>query len=404
MFFIKNKSLNLLEYKIIPKLLNYLNSERNTSLENIGIEKNGKNAPSALVIYVATAIPYYKLGNISKCKTLNTHALTWHAVELVRQLVDEGYIVDFIDCYQSNPLIKWNKYSLIIDERNNLMNAPKVNNQIRVFYATGLKWDFQNNAEMIRVENFYKRTGYWVNPVRIAAPNFSDYFSDHILFYGNPELMKMFYFKPIRTQLNLSSTFVPSKIIQNISNKREFLWMGSVGAIHKGLDLVVEAFSELDNVSLHIFGFIESDLVFFNWLKSKLMKHSNIIYHGPAKIESEEFQKIVSFCIGHIFPSCSENGAGSVAQTCHFGLIPITTHTANTRSANLGYIIDSQHPENIILEIKEKVQNLLDLSYTELKIKSDSVIEFARTYHTREAYSKSSNLFIKKLKYGNQDI
>lgn len=390
------KTINFLEYYFIPFFQKYVKRKKKVYLSDIGLKQNGKNAPRALVINLETAIPFFVTGSVEKCEILNNHSLIWQVYDLVKQLIDSGYVVDFRSSYDENLKIDWAKYRLVIDERNNLINAPAIPGQVRVFYATGLPFDFQNNAELKRIEAFYRRTGVIVDPVRFVRPVFSDKVADYILFKGNPEWMSLYDPKPIRHQLNISVTHEIEIEIEE--NAKGFLWLGSTGAVHKGLDLAVEAFRELPEYTLHIFGNIENEKNFFGWLSGQMLKYKNIRYHSYADFNTQYFHSVLKTCIGHVFPSCSENGAASVAQTSYWGLIPITTKATNNRSQHLGFVSESENEEEIISDIRKYVRKIFEMPPAELASMQNNLKQFARKYHTKAAYSESVIELIKKIK------
>lgn len=393
---VRNTIINFADFRLINPLRRFLNEQSQKINTDIGLPRLGKNAPRVLIIYVATSIPYFKAGNVFGCPILDSHAMYWEAAEMVKILNEQGFVVDFLDCFKPLPKIDWSKYSIVIDEGNNLIHAPKVKDQVRVFYCTGLHWAFHNQAELMRIENFYLRNGLLIEPQRWLRPNYSDRVADHIFYWANKDWMKLFYSHPQRHEITTSVTYIPDK--PSFQDKgRDFVWIGSSGAIHKGLDLAVEAVREIPEARLRIFGHIQSDALFFSWLNEQMRRHSNISFHGSADFKEPNFHQMMEKCAGHIYPSCSEGGPGSVAQTSHFGLIPIVTNTANVRSGSLGYEIEEENPAIIIKKIKESVTNVLEMNSTEISKKKEQVIEFARTAHTRAAYSSYFSTFVKSL-------
>ena len=108
--------------------------------------------------------------------------------------------------------------------------------------------------------------------------------------------------------------------------KEHFLWFGSSGLLHKGLDLLIDIFSKRRDIYLHICGASKKEKDFFDYYGPALSKSKNIINHGFVDIKSEEFKNIMDQCAFIIFPSVSEGGAPAVLNTiANGGLIPILT-------------------------------------------------------------------------------
>jgi glycosyltransferase involved in cell wall biosynthesis len=114
------------------------------------------------------------------------------------------------------------------------------------------------------------------------------------------------------------------ELLKNSKNSISFLWFGSCGLIHKGLDLLLDFFSKRQDLRLHICDPIKEESVFEKIYYKKLYETSNIITHGFVDIRSEKFIKILEDCSFLIFPSCSEGGGASVITAIgNGGLIPI---------------------------------------------------------------------------------
>lgn len=392
-----NKVLNFTEYHLLPAVSKTTSSLRQRSFSGIGKRKLPYSSPKALVINISTAIPYYLEGNIYRCPILDKHALYWEVGEMVRQLNEAGFIVDFIDCNQQNSYIDWPKYNLVFDERNNLMYAPPVVGQKRVFYSTGLHWHFHNQQELKRINWFYERTGIREYPQRMLLPNFSDEFADYQTYYGRENLMNLFSAIPKKIPLDVSCTYIPTSFNKTKRNPNRFVWFGSSGSVHKGLDLVVEAFQKMPTKELLIFGPAKYEQRFFSWLQKLISKSSNIKYLGIANLNNQAVLEYLQTAVGNIFPSCSEGGPGAVAQTALLGLVPFVTPTANVRYSDLGYLLGGASDEAIISSIKENVNVFGQLTEKEILGKSEAVFLYAREHHTRDAYQKSFHTFLNQL-------
>ena len=89
--------------------------------------------------------------------------------------------------------------------------------------------------------------------------------------------------------------------------RKHFLWLGSTGAVHKGLDLLLDVFSMQDDMVLHIGGLEKQDRKTLG-----ISKRKNIIEEGLIFIKSETFLKLVDKCSYIILPSCSEACSTSI--------------------------------------------------------------------------------------------
>jgi glycosyltransferase involved in cell wall biosynthesis len=359
------------------------------SLRDIGIGTLGPEAPKALIVYVMHVIPYYVAGKLESAPMLNEHSMYWETAEMVRQLNERGYIVDFYDVHCPEP-IDWARYTVAFVQSDRLAECPPELPVIKVFYCTENHWAFQNLAELNRLKAFQQRTGIWVRPERQTRVSFSDEYADYITLLGTPFQQLLYNARPKRHQLDISVAVLPTQVPKNVASARtNFLWMGSGGVLLKGLDLAVEAFLELPTANLYIAGAIEREPRVWKWLKPILDTHAHIHYLGWVDVATPSFAKVANNCIGIVYPSASEGGGGVVAQLLHFGLVPIVTQTATVRAASLGFEIESQEPATIVDGIKSSVRTMLAMSEHELAQRSAAVQVFAATHHTRAAYAAS---------------
>jgi hypothetical protein len=359
------------------------------SIRNIGLAQLGAAAPRALIVYAIHVIPYYVAGKLDSAPMLNEHSMYWESAEMVRQLNERGYVVDYYDVHCPEP-IAWSRYALAFVQNERLAECPPELPLKKVFYCTENYWAFQNLAEMQRLRAFHARTGIWVRPERQTRVSFSDEYADYITLLGTPFQQQLYAPQAIRQQLDISVAAVPAHVPKDVvAARNNFLWLGSGGAILKGLDLAVEAFLAMPDAQLYIGGAIEREPRLWRWLKPLLSQHSNLHYMGWVDVTTAEFAKLANRCIATVYPSASEGGGGVVAQLLHFGLLPIVTETATVRGASLGFEIREQEPESIITAIQEHVRTVQAMSTEQLTRRTAACQAFAAAHHTRAAYAAS---------------
>lgn len=106
-----------------------------------------------------------------------------------------------------------------------------------------------------------------------------------------------------------------------VRNKKNFVWFGSNGCIHKGLDILVDVFSQLPEYTLSIYGLPAYE---YSIIKDKITH--NIHYCGSINVFSDAF--ITDVLNKHCFvisASCSEGMNSGVATCMRHGLIPVIT-------------------------------------------------------------------------------
>jgi len=166
------------------------------------------------------------------------------------------------------------------------------------------------------------------------------------------------------------------------SSKKHYLWFGSSGLIHKGLDLCLDYFSKNQNIYLHICGPIENEKDFVNVYRRELFESPNIKVHGFVDIASEKFKNILSMCSFVIFPSCSEGGSPSVLTAIgNGGLIPIITRETTIETGHEIWI------EGFDYESIDKAIKLSQtLTFEKIKKLQYNNLNFVKKNHTQEVY------------------
>lgn len=366
-------------------LLNYIN---NKIIKNYFQTEYKK---LALLSYII--IPFKK---DSFSHTNYYEAQTWAKV-----LYELGYNVDIIN-YDNTRNIDLSKYDLICGFGDVFQRyfEGKDYKAKTIYYGTGMHVCHQNNASLSRLKDVYKKRGVWLGKsARFVEKTWTHQTTlvDGIIALGN-EVCAYSYRKYYDGLVySLPAPFYQTQngeqIIKkrDISSMKQFLWFGSLGLIHKGLDLCLEYFSQNKDMVLHICGPIENEKDFSNVYKKELFATSNIQTYGFVDIKSKEFETILSKCSFVIFPSCSEGGCPSVLTAIgNGGLIPIITKETTIKT---GYQIwiDSFDYEGIDKTIKQSQK----LSFKEIKEKQYKNLNFVRKNHTQEIYYKKLKEYIR---------
>ena len=368
---------------------------------DLGKQELPANSPRALVIYTIHYLHKVLFKQDVDKAWLNSHSGFWESLQMLKLLNEAGYIVDYYDTWNDDLKIEWDKYDLVIDERNNLQYCTSAR-PVKVFYCTGVYWLRQNLGELRRTEAFLRRTGIKTIAKRQLKSLVSDSYADLQTHFGSDTQLQYFTPKHGFVPLDISCVTVPEVVSKNIQIARtHFVWFGGAGMLHKGADLAIEAFATMPNVTLHIMGGIHEDLALEQWLAQMQSKYPNIKFEGWMNTESTRFQELVTDAIGVLLPSASEGGPTSVPQAMHFGLLPIVTETANLRCP-LGYVIREEDPDAIITGIREAVQSILTRSDDDLRTESEACRAFAQQRFTRDAYSRSFRALLARVEQVRQ--
>lgn len=311
---------------------------------------------------------------------------------IIAEILDElGYIVDVVNYNDQSADIS-NSYQLIIgfgEPIERILFKTENRNFRLILYRNGADHNFSDELALARTSKIFKERGLLlldstrIYPTPWKAQHF---FADAIVHLGNEfvsDTYRKYSTKVISLDLFYFNIDMPScekKPFNEI--KYNFLWFGSAGAVHKGLDLLVDFFYRNPELNLFIAGLSAREQNFLNAF-SREMTAENITNLGFVKLDSPEFTELVSNCGAIITPSLSEGGAGATLNAIANGhFFPIV-------SENTG--LDFQHEEirinNLSIEgIKQAIEEFLDLSEEEYLQKTKRITSFIKHKHTIQNY------------------
>lgn len=234
------------------------------------------------------------------------------------------YNVDVV-FYLSSEKLDYGKYDLIFgfgEPFNNSFIFAK--NIRRILYVTGSHPSFQNKKTLNRALEVFNKTGkLFLNSCRIIESIEVMQFekSDLIILTGNSFTRKTY--ENVKAKIKTIDLFYNPNI-ENLHldklSKKSYLFFTSNGAIHRGLDLVLEYFEMNPSLELYVFG--KYDNQFTSFYKKKL-ELKNVHYFGHKPLDSRAFKNAVRNCAFQLLPSVSEGQSTSVINASSFGLIPI---------------------------------------------------------------------------------
>jgi len=310
----------------------------------------------------------------------------WECRLMAKTWLGLGYNVDVIDFnnYRFKPRTK---YHIIIDIHENLerLHSRLPRECVRILHLTGSHWLFQNSAEYARLAALYERRKAMLIPRRYQKPFNSHFLADYVTLIGNEKTAQTYPF--IRDKMTSFGVtpinefpFNAGKNWKQASSR--FLWLGSSGMVHKGLDLTLEAFAQMPEYHLTITGPLQSDEAFMKVYAHELQM-PNVTITGTLDLTSDQFKNIVSKTIACILPSCSEGQAGSVISAMHAGLIPIVSYATGVTTNDFGYILAPCTISSII----KAVNTVASLPQRELANRSQKSWQYVREHNTRERFA-----------------
>ncbi len=275
--------------------------------------------------------------------------------DIIRVLSQLGYKTDVV-CSEDHKFIPERNYDLLIGHHGyNYERLSRLlpNKTVKIFYAAASYWMYHNRQEKQRLNDLFSRKGLHVIKRRsfVESDDYALKNSDGIILLGN-EACKNTYPISFRNKIfNLpGASYVDKKVINNRKKnfniaKNNFLFLSGSGNVHKGLDILLDAFRGLTHQHLYICSKLEDDFV--NLYHEDLFKKENIHYIGHIQLYKKKFYELINNCAYVIFPSCSEGSPGSVADCLVQGLIPLVSKTSHITIDGFGEYIEPCTIENI---------------------------------------------------------
>lgn len=164
----------------------------------------------------------------------------------------------------------------------------------------------------------------------------------------------------------------------NRRSSTDYCWIGSSGALIKGLDLLIDAFSMEPSKTLHLFGLSEADKVFLDSVKSP-----NIVDHGFHSVDSDHFAKVVSKCTFVISSSFSEGSSTGIITGMGMGCTPVVSSFCGTEFVeDSGVLIEEMNVEGVLaaMRVAEERYGALE---EESRIR---MANHVRSYYSEDAY------------------
>lgn len=328
----------------------------------------------------------------------------YYEVTAAAKIFDElGYVVDVM--HYEGKITDLSRYAVIYGFGDVFQQyfESGINKKIStIYYGAGMHVCHQNQSSLSRVKDVYQKKGVWLaKSARFVEKTWTHQTTlvDGIVALGNEqcaETYRKFYNgKVLSLAAPFFQTMDPNIILKERSYdaNKSYLWFGSAGLIHKGLDLCLEFFSSRPELTLHVCGNIEAEKEFVQIYKHEIFVLPNIRVHGFVNIASESFKQILKDCSFVIFPSCSEGGSPSVLTTIGNGaLIPIISKETSVATG-----FEIQIDELSVNGIKKAVDFSQSLTCNQIAEMQKKNLEFVLRYHNQDVYYANLKHAIKEI-------
>jgi hypothetical protein len=344
-------------------------------IQNINRDPSMTGQKRAIMSYMTN--PFDLNFDIESC----FHTNQIECIQILNILIEMNFSIDICHCLddmETDKIVN-KKYDLIFGLGDLFHELCKLNkNSIKILYCAEAHPNFLRKKEKERLDYYLERKGVVEKSRRTNTYYKEKYFNyvNNIIYKGNGFNKKSFLNIPnIENVLPISpAPFLNMNYIYHAKNHLEtqnsFIWFGSLGAIHKGLDLLVDIFTKNKNLNLFICGLDKSE----EYLFSKLPP--NIKNIGFVDVNSDKYLQLINRCSFVVMPSCCEGMSSGVITSMNHGLIPLISRECGVDLLDEDlYLNDfrTDYLENKILKYSkmglEKLQSINDLIFKETRNK-----------------------------------
>lgn len=308
---------------------------------------------------------------------------------IAEALAARGYIIDAIDWSDPQPQIG-ESYDLVFCL--SVANASIIERVAQlaptIYFVTEQYLPYQRAAFNARVWRLF-----WRRRVHLSKQyphERSDKFPNAkaLILKGNDQVVETF--RGLNIPIYVSENFVLPLQVPDLTQKafgearRNFLWLGSSSLLHKGLDLVLEAFAKTPDLHLWICGpvEVEAEREFVQAYQRELFQTPNIHALGWTNVLDARFAELASRCAFLVFPSCSEGQAGGVLNCMTQGIIPIITPDTGIDVEDFGVML----PDTKISTIRRIAREMAEMPTERIQAMAAKAQQVATERYTAENF------------------
>jgi hypothetical protein len=315
------------------------------------------------------ALLYYKYDRDFLKATPGT--TLYQSLKIAKALNKNNYLVTVVDRSQFFKINE--KYDIFIGAFNtggfrffeNFVNSFKNKNTKIIALSTGANPEIMKKNFKERVKNFYKRNKVKLNHYTRFNNNLNinKIFKhvNYLIYFGyrngfvDKSYQKFNNIKKFEIQSCISDQikFDLKKLKKKKINLKNFLFYSGSSYIHKGLDLIIEAFKQDQSYNLFICCPKEEKefLEFY-----EIQKYKNIHYIGNVEPNSNLERKIFNKCSYIVSCNCSGGSAASLSVGRRYGLVPIVSLEEDCNYN--GCIIIKKNNLTYVIKMIKKASNL----------------------------------------------
>jgi len=331
------------------------------------------------------------------------HTSLYESFEVAKIYDSMGYMVDYTT--DNHTRVNLSSYDVIHGGRKIMAEVWRQNIPAKtIFFSPGAHPFYCFEATVKKNLQVREREGRWLTTSsrylnELLLGYYVDNFVDHVIVYGNQYVLDQYLkYDTRKERYSLLPAFYFDCHQPDIAHKdydkvrHSMCWFGSLGLIHKGLDVAIDIALAHPEVTLHICGATKREKEFWNYYSPLIKGKSNIIDHGFVNIESQEFVEIMSQCAFMINPSISEGGAPATLNVvANGGLIPICNKACGfDLPKEATCIVDEISYE----AFEEMTLSAMKLPGTELRKQAERICSYIREHNTLDNYRENMSIIL----------
>ena len=318
-----------------------------------------------------------------------------------------GYSVDCVSRTKTG--IDYSQYDIVFGINGNaFMGAFSANEKVKplkIFYSVGAETFFNYRETSLRNKDFHNRHGLWLlSSNRYVPGDVRTYYeanlSDAVICLGDEYVFSHFVAEEKQNDKYrwLPAFFFPTvkpTIKKDFAQcRKEILWFGSSGMIHKGLDIAIDFATAHPEYTLHICGGSRQETDFWNYYMPKIKANKNIHLHGFVDIESEKYAQILSKCGILLNPTISEGGAVSVLNVLGNGaLLPVYSEATGIALSEVGVCV----PNVTYKDFEDALLKIESMPVNEFEQKALEAHRLVKDCYTIEKYEEHMYALLKEI-------
>lgn len=373
--------------KVFARMGFEVNRVQRTELEE-SVELPASRHPARGTALLAFVVEPFLLRKGEPIPTGHTNVV--ESLLIAEVLRDMGYAVDVID-YRNTTFVPRKDYSIVVSSRYCMTRLASLvgSSCLKIVYVTVSHWLCNNSAVLARCREVLERRKVALSSYKWINENHAIESADFAIFLASNDFSlssyqyagKPFARVPLCTQRTYD--WPAGKDFEAV--RRRFIWLGSQGFVHKGLDLVLEAFAAMPEYHLTVCGPIHEEPDFERAFAEELHRTKNIETLGWMDISSQAFMDLAAKHVGLVYPSCAEGTSGGVLTCMQAGLIPVVTYESGIDiSGGKGVSVESLTVD----AVKAAVERTAAMPEEELRVTARLAWQSARDHHTRERFSE----------------